>query len=293
MKDTYTWGEYVVASIDVMGQKCQFERIKDFIIDDIPQAILDEVAHKTIRPVEFVRNKLEELFLESQKVLEPRIAISEEERAEYDRSRVTTPIRFQYYSDSILAYIALRTTGYQMNDLWAVRDMFISIGGTLLMTFILNASFRTAIELGTGSDLETGDLYGPIRAEVNNLENKVADYPRVIVGDRLFEYLRSFYEMRPRIPCKTERESCGSREAATVCLKMISDDPNDGLRILDYLGNEFTERTKCACQGETHRDAWEFVVREFAKHVASRNDKVAEKFRKLSRYFRSRLPMAL
>jgi hypothetical protein len=176
-----------------------------------------------------------------------------------------------------------------MNDLWAVRDMFVAIGGTLLMTFVQDASFRAAIELGIGTELENGDLYGPIRAEVFNLEDKDADYPRIIVGNRLFEYLTSFSEGRPRILCKTDRELRGSRDTAATCLKMIGEDPNDGLRILDYLGNEFAERTKCDCQGEVLRESREFVERELAEHMAAGNGEVAAKFRKLRRYFDLRL----
>ena len=172
MKDSYVWGEYIGASVDILGQECQFGKIEDLIIDEIPQDILDDVAFNTIRPVEFVRSELEELFIWSQKEVEPRIPVAEEDRAEYDQLRVTTPIKFQFYSDSILAYIALRTTGYQWNDLSAARDMFISLGGTLLMTLAEKASFRAAIEFGTGTDLENGDLYGPIRAEVYRLEDQ-------------------------------------------------------------------------------------------------------------------------
>ncbi|MGA2362982.1 MAG: hypothetical protein ABSG73_11050 [Candidatus Aminicenantales bacterium] len=289
MNDRYVWGEYVVASIDVLGQGCQFDRINDLVIDDIPKETLDDVANKTIRPVEFVRDKLEELFLWSQKQVEPKMAIAEEDRAEYDQSRATTPIRFQFYSDSVLAYVALRSTGYQLNDLWAVRDMFISVGGTLLMTLaIIDASFRAAIELGIGINLADGDLYGPIRAGAYELEKK-ADFPRIIIGPRLFEYLKSFSEGRPRIPCRTERELRGSKDAAASCARMIAKDTVDGLLILDYLGSDFRERTNGDSQDEICREAWEYVKREFGKQSASGHNKVAEKFRKLRGYFKSSL----
>jgi hypothetical protein len=290
VKDRYIWGEYVVASMDVLGQKSQFDRIKAFSIDDIPQETLDDVASKTVSPVEFVRNKLEELFLLSRKTVDQKITVPERNKAEYDQSRRTTPIRFQFYSDSILASVALRVTGYQLNDLFAVRDLLTSVGGTLLMALAIDASFRAAIELGTGTDLKNGDLYGPIRAEAYQLEEEKADYPRIIIGDRFFEYLKSFTEGRPRIPCRTERELQGSKDVAAMCMKMITADPNDGQRILDYLGSEFREKTKCYCQREVYREARAYVEKELQDHSASGPDRVAEKFTKLRNYFDSRIP---
>ena len=287
MKDQYLWGEYVVASIDVLGQECQFDRIRDLVIVDIPQETLDDVAHKTVRPVEFVRDKLEELFLWSQKVVEPKIAVAEADRAEYDQARVTTPIKFQFYSDSILAYVALRTTGYQWNDLSAVRDVFISVGGTLLMLLAENASFRAAIEFGTGTDLENGDLYGPIRAEVYKLEDKKADYPRIIIGNRFYEYLKLFSEGRPRIPCRTETELRGSKNVAAMCMKMIASDPNDGMRILDYLGGDFILKNDSTVR-ETYGSARDYIKQMLQERNSFGNDKVSGKFWKLRNYFDSR-----
>jgi len=188
--------------------------------------------------------------------------------------------------------VPLRVTGYQWNDLSAVRDMLISVGGTLLMTLAMDASFRAAIELGIGTDLENGDLYGPIRAEVYELEKARADYPRIIIGDRFFEYLKSFSEGRPQIPCRTERELRGSKDMAAMCMKMIAADPNDGSRILDYLGSEFREKTMCDCQNEGCREARVYIEKEFQDQTASGHDKVAEKFRKLRKYFDSRISPA-
>jgi hypothetical protein len=188
-----------------------------------------------------------------------------------------------------LAYVALRVTGYQMNDLFAIHDLFLSVGGTLLMTLVMEASFRASIELGTGTELKNRDLYGPIRAEVYEKE-KQADYPRIVIGSQLFEYLKSFSEGRPRTPCKMGREARGCKNTADMCLKMIADDPNDGLRILDYMGAEFRDKAKCGCQDDVCREAREYIEKELREQSASKQDEVAAKFAKLRNYFNSRLP---
>lgn len=290
MRDHYVWREYVVASIDVLGQRRQFDRIKAFFIDDIPQKTLDDVASKTIEPVELIRHSLEELFLSSARLAEPRITVAAAEKAEYDKARVTSPIRFQFYSDSILAYIALRVGGYQLNDLFAIRDVLVSVGGTLLMTLARQSSFRASIQLGTGTELKNGDLYGPVRAEAYELEKR-AGYPRIVMGDRLFRYLKSFSEEHPQIPCNTERELLGCKTVAEACLRMISEDPNDDLLILDYLANEFRNFLKDSSLAEACYDmAREYVEKELHERIALNDTEVVDKFTKLHKYFSSRLP---
>lgn len=292
MKDHYVWGEYVVVSVDVLGQTRQFCRIKNSFIGDIPQEILGDVASKTVEAVEFVRDTLEELFLSSAKSVDSRISVPPKDRAEYDKARATSPIKFQFYSDSILAYVALRATGYQLNDLFAIRDIFVSVGGTLLMTLAIGASFRASIQLGVGTELRNGDLYGPIRAEAYELESR-AGYPRIVIGAQLIEYLKLFSKGCPRILCNTQKELLGCKTAAKACLRMIADDPSDELPILDYLGSEFRSFLKdSSLCGVGCNMAREYAEKELNERIALKDNEVAEKFKKLCSYFDTRLPRA-
>lgn len=287
MKDQYRWAEYVAVAVDVLGQKCQFKRIQDFFIADVPNETLNDVAAKTVGVVESIRDMLNELFSSSATLVGTKMNVSKREKAEYDKARATSPISFRFFSDSILAYVPLRATGYQLNDWFAIHDIFISAGGTLLGTLVKEASFRAAIELGIGTELEDGDLYGPIRAEIHELE-KSADYPRIVIGDRFYKHLKSFSEGYPRIPCKTKRESIGCKNTANLCRMMIAEDPNDKHLILDYLGSDFMIRNDPL--GEFYNAAREYVEQVLQERSGFENDKVANKFRKLRNYFDSRPP---
>lgn len=288
MKDPYVWGEYVAVSVDFLGQKKQFERIQGFFIADVSQETLDDVAMKTVGVVGCIRGMLNELFDWSAKSVEPKITVSDEDKAEYDKSRATSPVKYRFFSDSILAYVELRATGYQLNDWFAIRDIFISVGGALLGALAIETSFRAAIELGIGTKLEDGDLYGPIRAEIHELE-KSADYPRIVIGKRFYEYMKLFSEGHPRIPCNTDKESTGCKDMADFCSKMIATDPNDRRFILDYLGSDFILKND-SISGEVYISARKYIEQVLRERSLYEDDEVSRKFRKLRNYFDSKPP---
>ena len=282
----YRWAEYIAVFVDFLGQTSQFKRIQDFFIADVSQETLDDVAENTVGVVDCIREMLNELFEWSAMLVPPKIRVSDQDRDEYNRSRATSPITYRFFSDGILAFIELRATGYQLNDWFAIHDLYISLGGALLGTLAIESSFRAAIELGIGTRLKDGDLYGPIRAEIHELE-KNADYPRIVIGKRFLEYMKLFAEGHPRIPCLSEKESIGCQDVANYCLKMTAADPNDGRLILDYLGGDFILRNDFLSRN-VYSEARKYMEHVLQERGLYENDEVFRKFRKLRNYFNSR-----
>jgi hypothetical protein len=285
VKKEYTWSMYVAASIDFLGQTQHFARMRGFFTFDVSKETRDYVAENTVGVVDGIRKSLNDLFQESRKPVEAKLIVSEEDKEEYNKSRQTSPIECRVFSDCILAFVEVGARGYHMNDWMAIRDIFHSIGGSLLMTLAVDASFRAAIELGIGITLEDGDLYGPIRANIHELEER-ADYPRIIIGGQLFEYMMSFCEGHPRIPYRWPHEAEGSRRFADICRKMIIEDPNDGKFILDYLGSESIMNADPA--GEYRERASKYVDKMLHERRFYENDDVLRKFQKVRNYIDSR-----
>jgi hypothetical protein len=48
---------------------------------------------------------------------------------------------------------------------------------------------RGGIELGLAMDIDNDDIYGPALARAYTLESKVAQYPRIVIGEELILYL--------------------------------------------------------------------------------------------------------
>ena len=60
-----------------------------------------------------------------------------------------------------------------------------------ILEFRAGTFFRGGIEIGAGIELSDGDLYGPVLNNVHQLEEKVANYPRVVIGKRLDNFIHS------------------------------------------------------------------------------------------------------
>ena len=137
MRCGYVWRDYLVASVDVLGQKDEFKKIQNYLVDEVPQDKLEEVAENTVCVIENLRKQFEYLYdsyIAKNKSMD---RVPEEHQAEYDEMRASAPIGFQFFSDSMLAYVPLRTKKYHTSDLVAINGIFAAVGGQLLMTLAL------------------------------------------------------------------------------------------------------------------------------------------------------------
>ena len=70
------------------------------------------------------------------------------------------------------------------------------------------------------------------------LESKVAEYPRIVIGQERINYLTQLTNGHKQLPEQDKEDIDLCKLMATRCLKMIVQDL-DGVPILDYLGKEF------------------------------------------------------
>jgi len=233
--------DYIVAYIDVLGQKEEFKKIEDYLVDEVPQEKLDEVAENTVLLVELLRKGFKELFEGYTAESESKLKVPVEDKAEYDAMRESSPIKFHFSSDSMLAYVPLRNKKYLLNDLIAIHGIFGAVGGQLLMTLAINSAYRAGIELCIGKEFKDGGIYGPALGSAYTLESEIAKYPRIVIGEKLKKYLDNYSKGHLLAPDHTKRYINGCKRMASVCLGMIDKD-QDGCLILDYLGEDFKNR---------------------------------------------------
>jgi len=288
MRYGYMWRDYIVASVDVLGQKDEFKKIENYLVDEVLQEKLEEVAENTIYVIEILRKGFKDLYEVYTAKSESKVKVPEEHKAEYDAMRESSPIRFQFFSDSMLAYVPLRTKKYRLNDMIAVYGVFTAVGGQLLMTLAMEDSYRAGIELGIGTEFEDGGIYGPALAEAHKLEDKVAKYPRIVIGNTLKNYLDNYSKGRPLGPDQNKRDVEGCKNMANICLRMIDKDL-DGCLILDYLGEEFRNRLKINLNGDIYDMAQRYVEKKYKEKSNSGDKKLALRYEQLCNYFERRL----
>ncbi|MBD3413277.1 MAG: hypothetical protein GF421_02465 [Candidatus Aminicenantes bacterium] len=291
----YEWFNYIVASVDILGQKSAFKEIKDKLILEVSPAKLQEISEKTIDIVERFRKS----FFNYYKRYLRKTEVSEEYKAEYEKMIKEQEIKLKFFSDTIIISLAIKPNKFQAINIIHIPAILTSIGGMLLSMLYDRHSFRAGIELGIATELENKelenkDIYGPALIKAYCLENRIAKYPRIVIGSNLIEYLKFLSEGNPIInnQIKMDIERC--KKIAKSCLSMIDTD-FDGYPIFDYLGENFRNKilSKIEISQEIISGAYDFVKREHEYRKNSvqneENKKLALKYLRLLNYFEKRL----
>jgi hypothetical protein len=273
-KDKYDFGWYMVAFLDVQGQREKFRRLKVPTTDAEKQAVA-EVVLQTAGFVDSLRDQLREEFRD----FEERVSKSW-------GLRVPLQPKFTGFSDSLVVSIPL----WNVEDLTSITKIYSILSAAcnaMAKCFSKGHALRGGIEIGLASELESGEVYGTALLEAYLLESCEAEYPRIVIGDELWKFLSiGVDECASRRTPELER-ICDliKKSVAFTCADA------DGKRILDYLG-EFAK--SIALRGATRNvieSAYKFVVTEHEKWVANGDAKLGSRYALLRKYFESRLPL--
>ena len=288
---------YLVAFLDLMGQSGKLSRITDIPEQGKPGEMEEFVSalKETAGTVLAVRASFERFF-EGYRATERSRSIrgvpaEVAELLDFGESQVVV----RGISDSIVMQVPLggdRDQWRQINDVWAgiycVTTMFV-------VHLASGVPIRGGMELGVCVEFDGGEIYGRAVSDAAHLEAKVADYPRIVVGERLCEYLNS-------CAChegKSDRAKL-VREMARQCLRLVSED-SDGLPVLDYM----SERARDSVRFDPGEDlagnadfrrvidrAYGYAKRQhaaFACGKTERDQAIAHKYKRLVDFMRPRL----
>lgn len=291
-KENINYYFYLLAFIDVLGQKEAFRSIENQpLTDNHPQLI--EAHKQTAFFVETLRNGFKDFFDAYTADKEPSVKVSPDKMDQF-KAMLKSNLKHQRFSDSIQAYVCLHTDQYHSNAINGVFGTLLACGGMLLLSLASKKAFRAGIEVGLGTELENGEIYGPILYKAYELEHKVAEYPRIVIGQELINYLRQLANGHQQIEKQVKEDVELCKLMATNCLKMIVRDL-DGVPILDYLGDDFmrsiNENPERAKEYKNVFDlALQFVEAEYAKRKQAGDKKLALRYYLLLNYFKAKSP---
>ena len=60
--------------------------------------------------------------------------------------------------------------------------------------------FGRGVEVGLGTELDNGEIYGPVLYKAYELERELPEYPRIVVGRELINYLTQLAQGHKQIP---------------------------------------------------------------------------------------------
>jgi len=282
---------YAIAFIDILGQRDAFAGFDRLPETELEKNKLIEALKSTIGFIKHYREGFETFF---NSFAEPSKLIGQlpaDKQALFKEIR-TANVEYFGFSDFFVPFVSLRTDNHACSAINGIFQLLAASGSMFLISLVAHHSIRGGIEVGTGIRLGKNEIYGPVLNHAYALESARAQYPRLLIGTRMLEYLRAHEGQ--------EGSSVYVRHCkmvARLCLDMTSVDA-DGLPILDYLGEGFrrvfttASKTGDSKGAETFDEAvpkaFAFIQSEHDRFAAEGNTKLALRYQLLMGYFASR-----
>lgn len=179
---------YAVAFFDLLGQSERLAEIHDERVFLEHHAKLAALLKDTFGRVLTFRKTLDKLIanLTKEYALPAHLAgrISQQEYA----ALTSRSIGVEYLGDAALLKVCLKA-GYPIPPVSI--DAMLQGVSTMFLAFLAGGiPIRGGIDVGWGWEITPGSLYGTMVPRVLRLEEKEAEYPRILVGQVLMNYLR-------------------------------------------------------------------------------------------------------
>ena len=189
-------------------------------------------------------------------------------------------------SDSIFVAVPLAWTRHPAAGVVDVFRSLMAAASMWLVGLSTNHPIRGGMEIGTGIDIEPGEIYGQALEAAYRLESQVARLPRVVVGPKCVEFLEA-------VKRSDNVSDAGSRLAgssADLCLSMLRQDA-DGNTIVDGLGRTLLDQSRdVPGLREQFSRAHENVRANCRRFRGAGDSKLASRYEALRAYFEECAP---
>lgn len=199
---------------------------------------------------------------------------SDEAKQAYDRTR-ELKMKQQRWSDGLVLYTVMAGAA-PMN---AIFEIICTSGALCLLGLADGSPVRGGIDIAWGVELHDNELYGPVVASTYDLESRVAQYPRIVLGDRVVHYMETAARHVSADPIDQVNSAY-----AQLCLQMTAADL-DGMHIIDYLGTTFEGAVVQDAGKDIYNSARAYCQKQLSAHASSRNTKLTVRYKWLMDYF--------
>ncbi len=277
---------HVVAYLDILGQKEAFKDVKGVPREINEKAKLNEALKKTVTFISYFRKGFKNYFDGLAQSTVKEAALPTEFREEFFKLRRTS-ISMYGLSDAVVAWTSLMGDKYYvgLNSLYGI---LMASAGMFILSLACKHAIRGGIDLDGAITLEpgSGEIYGPALNRAYQLEKCRADYPRILVGDGVMNYLKAMHAVVPE-----ERAMKHSKNMAARCRQLIFKD-TDGAFAVDYLGSHVLQTWPAELpEKEVLIPARQFVRDELERWRREGDQKLTERYEHVLAYFNERLPV--
>ncbi len=300
MDESSMISDYIVANIDILGQKEYLARLakvrlRDF--DHFKQAMetseFRENMSKTFGAVDRIRRLIDGFLATVRHRNACHPSVSDSERQEYEKITKSAEIKIQPLADALIIHVCVRNEiSLPCTVMNALFSVMLALATVAPMSLAEGNPIRGGIDLHWACELKDGEIYGPALYTAYNLESTVAKYPRIVIGKGLVSYLEYFMQLK-----LANREDNYAREMANWCAGLVGME-SDKCHILDYLGEVY--KNLMNDYDESALAFKDVLPKAFSQARSSlenfrqeKNRDLTEDYEKLVAYYESRAPIWL
>jgi hypothetical protein len=184
----------------------------------------------------------------------------------------------QRWSDGLVYFVSLLKDNVKCPT-GGIFEIFGTVGSLCFLGLANRRPLRGSIDISWGVELHPGEIYGAAVANAYEFESKIAQYPRIVIGERTIEYL----EVSTKNP-ETDVYTEFNRHLAKICLDMVAID-FDGNYIIDYLGSGFKKNITKGMHDDLFKHAFKFVNEQLLYWHEEKNTKLSMRYNHLFSYF--------
>ncbi|MFT6624607.1 MAG: hypothetical protein ACJAZI_000674 [Cycloclasticus sp.] len=272
---------YCACFIDLLGQRNALagQSIIPNFASEQEKADFLKIVNDTVGAIEQLQVRAQDFIQGKADAYSIRKYLSSEEQELYDEMG-KVGAKQQRWSDGLVYYSSLNNEMAKC-PMRAVLQIFMLSGTFCFLGLANKHPIRGAIETAWGVELHENELYGAIVANSYDLESKVAQYPRIVVGDKTMNYLDVHLELPPN---NIDKLALYNRDCAVLCKDMTTID-QDGYHIVDYLGTTFTKSVTSSTNQELFGLAYRYIDEQYSLHRNNKDTKLALRYAWLREYF--------
>jgi hypothetical protein len=276
---------HVVFYCDVLGQRATLSKLTELPGTEQEKAETIKLLQQSAGVILGLRDFFADYFQALTKESALAASLPENQRAEIRRTRPAKP-SFRFFSDSFVVWIPTYDEDATLEGCRAIGAVFLTLlaaGATQVVALGTHTPMRGGVDVGLGIELRGfEDLYGPALVRAVHLEDAVAGYPRIAVGDELLKFVDAFSRCSVRTPYGQL-----NRILAQASARLLFTDA-DGRRALDFLGQEVRNSDLGGHLAKLVPSAFRFVAGERSKWHAAGNAKLSSRYDSLWSYLCSR-----
>ena len=272
---------WAAAFIDILGQREAMREIYFVPNKENSQQMekFNAEIKKVYGAVKLIHDLFQNYFKSTKSVRTPSIQPNEEQMKIWHTLH-DPPLKHQRFSDGLMFYLSLADF-IERSPVVGIYHFIVACASVLLSSLEGKTPIRGGIDVGTGMEINPNELYGPVMTKTYELESKIAQYPRVVVGDELINYLKSLERSEEKGE-KPEFE----RVMARMCLNLIMVDI-DGFPAIDFLGDGIHQLAR-PDDYQLFSMAYQFVVEQLEESKKKRNTTLSFRYSQLLNYFEAK-----